>query len=315
MGVGLLVASLALGARRAAVCAPRAVLETPTVSLGEVVAGERVHPVVAVRNEGDAPLALTVSAHGPATVRAPAAVAAGETGRIEVEIDTAALSGSSVVPIRVRTDDPNARDLGVGVRLVVRHFVVAAPGQARYVFVRGEEPVTVTQTLRALDGQAFRVREVRSPVQALRADVRAEPAATTRALGLTLASDAAVGALEGGVEVLLDHPRQKRLVIPVSGFVRPVLAVTPATLTLTSVRGPWQARLHVRSFADAPLELRRATSDVPGLDLRVEPLETGRTWVVRVQGPDAGSAGTVRLETSSPVAPVVEVAIRRAESR
>jgi hypothetical protein len=309
----LLVASLVLGASRAAVCAPRAVLETPTVSLGEVVAGERARPVVTVRNEGDAPLALAVTARGPATVRAPATIAAGETGRIEVEVDTVALSGPSVVPIHLRTDDPAARDLEVAIRLEVRHFVVATPGHARYVFVRGEAPVTVVQRLRALDGRAFRIRDTRSPAPALRATPQPHASGPTHTLGLTLESDAAVGALEGGVEVLLDHPRQQRLVIPVSGFVRPVLAVTPTALTPAPARGPWQARLHVRSFAEAPLELRRATSDVPGLDLRVEPLESGRTWVVRVQGTDAGSAGTVRLETSSPVQPVVEVAIRRAE--
>jgi hypothetical protein len=310
----VLVACVALGAG-AAEAGPRAVVDAPSLSLGEVVGGERARADFPIRNAGDAPLHLRVAAHPPADAQADAVVGRGETGHVRVEIDTAGIAGPSRVPLRVSTDDPAAPAVDLDVRLDVRHYVVATPGRARYVFVRGAEPVTVPETLSALDGRSFRVREVRSPLAALRVVPPTGDARTAWTIGLTLDGDADVGALEGGVEVLLDHPRQRRLVIPVSGFVRPVLAVTPPALTLPHTTGPWQARLHVRSFAEAPLELRRATSDVVGLALSVEPLDPGRVWIVRVEGSGEADGGTLRLETSSPVQPTIEVAVRREASR
>jgi hypothetical protein len=311
VGVVVVVATVALCASRAAPCAPRVAVATRSLDAGTVVAGDRVRRTVAVRNDGDAPLALTASAAKPLAVRVDPVVPAGATGRLRLELDTVGLAGPAELPVRLATDDPTAPHVGLTVRVDVRHHVVATPGRARWVVVRGAGPVTVPQRLRALDGQAFRVREARSPVGALRVVPPDGPPRAAWTVGLTLGPEAGVGALAGTVELALDHPRQRRLAIPVSGFVRPVVAVTPPALTVADAGGPWRARLHVRSFAEEPLELRRATTDVAGLSLAVDAVEAGRAWLIRVSGPPTPAAGTIRVETSSPVEPVVEVAVRR----
>ena len=46
---------------------------------------------------------------------------------------------------------------------------------------------------------------------------------------MKLANNAKVGPLADYVTVHTNHPKQKMVQIPVSGFVRPVMAVTPPT--------------------------------------------------------------------------------------
>jgi hypothetical protein len=309
-GVAVVVVAcvLAAGAGRPAACAPRVVVADAVQDAGEVVAGARVERVFTLRNEGDAPLELTASAPPlVATARTDGVVAAGGRGHVRVEVDTLALGGPSTVTVPVATNDPARPHLDLALRLDVHHLVVASPGRARFVFVRGAPAVTVRERVRAVDGAPVRIRAARSPLPALAADFH------DAELALTLRPEAPVGALSGNVEVEVDHPRQKRLVVPVSGFVRPVLAVTPPRLLVDGAR-PWRTRLHVRSFAEEPVEVRRATTDVPGLALAVVPLEAGRTYAVDVQGSGAGT-GTIRLETTSPVEPVVAVAVLAGAAR
>jgi len=203
----------------------------------------------------------------------------------------------------------------------VRPFLLARPGSARYVFVQGADDGTIAQTVWAVDGADFQVLEARSPEPHLRVVFRearaaeAEPGAAGRQwrIELTLASSSPVGPLRGVVVVRTDHPRQPELRIPVSGFVRPMFAVTPPAARLGDVdpaRAP-HLSLHVKNFAEERVALTGVSSDVPGIGAELVTVEAGRVYRVRLSvRPDTPAgpfSGTLRIRTASPKQPTIEV--------
>jgi hypothetical protein len=117
------------------------------------------------------------------------------------------------------------------------------------------------------------------------------------------------------IVVQFDHPRQKELRIPVSGFVRPMFAVTPPAAALGDIdpARPRRGYLLVKNFAEETVALLGVSTDVAGIGADLEPVESGRVYRVRLRfAPDlpAGPfAGTLRMRTASPQQPVIEVAL------
>jgi hypothetical protein len=295
-----------------------------TADLGVVAVGERARHAFRIRNDGDRALALRVLRMPPgATVATPlpTTIAAGATGRIEVALDAVAFAGSPRLEVVLATDDPARAEIRLALRAEVRAFVVADPGFARYIFVQGAREGTIAQTIWATDGADFRVTGVTSPFPYLRVRAR-EARGGERAAGVpgrqwrvesTLTAEPPVGPLAGFVEVRLDHPRQRRLLVPVSGFVRPMFAVTPPAAELGDVHAgaPVPGRLVVQNFADEGVALERATSDVTGVGSEITTVERGHVFRIRLT--IAGDAapgefrGVLRIRTASPKVPVLEV--------
>ena len=240
-----------------------------------------------------------------------------------VTLETATLAGEGAVRIPIKTNDPAAATLPVGMKVEVRPALFAFPGYARYNVVQKERDGTIAQTIWSGDGARFRVLSVQSPSPALRVtfreakpDERRPDAGSQWHVESVLPTDAPVGALTGDIVVVTDHPRQKRLHIPLSGFVRPVFAVTPPVADLGEVDGsqPFRFTLDVKNFATETIALERAESDLPGATIEILPVTAGRAYKVRVAVPaglPAGPlSGTVRIFTASPKVPQIEVPVR-----
>jgi len=93
-----------------------------------------------------------------------------------------------------------------------------------------------------------------------------------------------------------------------------VLHLTPARADFGTIVLAGQARelvLRLINFGRDPVEIRQVTTDVAGVTVRAEELEAGRKWRIVVQASpelDKGKlAGHLRIETSSPVLPELEV--------
>jgi hypothetical protein len=296
--------------------------------LGVVGVGEPATHTFVVPNPGSRPLTLAIDRVSPGlrVVRHDSVVAPGAEGRIEVEVNTVALQGPSRLGLSVTTDDPARPALRLALRVEIRPFVVAWPGRARYAVVQRIKDGTVAQTVGAPDGVVFRVVGVEAPHPFLRTSAReARPeerrpdlAGSQWRVELTLPADAPVGALSGFLVIRVDHPRQKVVRVPVSGFVRPLFAVTPPEARLDGVEAgrPARLRLHLKSFAEEPVSILGGYTDVPGVRVEVTPIETGRSYWVGVtigaEAPPGSLQGTVRLRTDSARQPVVEVPLRGA---
>jgi hypothetical protein len=324
----LLVAAtwmLSLSAAFAADPGPRAVVPEVSHDLGVVAVGSDVVHEFAIRNEGSAPLTLK---QGRATRELKVlgydrTIAPGDTGRITVAVDTWTGVGPGTLNARFSSNDPARPEIVLEVKVHIRPYVLADPGYVRYVVVQGSGEGTVSQTLMPTDGGDFRITRVEAPAY-LRVSYREaglpewnrETRGRKWILDATILSEAPVGALSGFIAVHLDHPEQKQLRIPISGFVRPVFAVTPPAGHVGDVdptRPLERSSLIVKNFAREPAVVKDVTTDIPGLSVVVTPIESGRTYRLRlVFSPDAPAGafdGTIRVETSSPRVPLLEVPV------
>lgn len=266
--------------------------DTASVDLGVVPVGEETRHTFRIANDAATPLTVRPQ-HVPPGVTLPTldgTIVPGGHGRVEVALDGFAFAGPTSLEVVLATDD-TARTIRLALTADVHAFVIADPGYARYLFVQGASPGTIGQTVFATDGAPFRVTHVASPLAALqvrvreaRPDERAEEtsAGTQWRIESTLASQPPVGPLGGFLDLTLDHPRQHRLRIPVSGFVRPMFAVTPPAGDLGEVHAgePVRGRFVVKNFAAEGITLERVRSDVPGLTADVRTEDSGHTFSI-----------------------------------
>ena len=98
----------------------------------------------------------------------------------------------------------------------------------------------------------------------------------------SLDKNAPVGPMADFIVLSTDHPQLKTLRIPISGFVRPVMSVTPriADFGRRELNKPQTASLEIRNLSSAAVDLGEVTSSIAGLDAEVEPLEEGRLYKV-----------------------------------
>jgi hypothetical protein len=288
------------------------------VGLGEDAVAE-----VEVRNTGAAPLTLDVPRLPPgvAVEGLASEVPPGGSVRLRVRIDTLRAHAEPRQTWTLVTNDPDRPRVPISVRLEVRPFLLVRPGYARYITVQKAREGTIVQTLGATDGATFRVLRVESPVPRLQVafrearpdERRPEWTGSQWRVETTLASDAPVGALTGMIVVHTDHPRQRRAFVPLSGFVRPVLAVTPPEARLGDVdrRRTAPLRLTVKSFAEEPITITGVSTDVAAVRAEIQPTQPGRSWRLDLRpAPDAPLgpfAGTLVLRTASPKLPALEI--------
>jgi hypothetical protein len=300
----------------------RAVVPAASHDLGELTPGETASHGFEIENQGDAPLELErLGMTGPCTmVDWPRTVAPGEKGLLRVGMDTSTLTKPVRCSFRLASNDPERPALDFELGVAQRAVIKAKPGQARFQYVQGEPVGSIRQVLWAADATPFTVLTVTAPGQlettfrrAGEAERKSDQAGDQWVVEIAIRGDAPVGPIEGGVEVRTDHPVQKVFRLPVSGFVRPVLHVTPPEGEIVDLEllRDTIVPFTVRNFATEPIHLLEARSSLPGTRTEIVAREEGRSWEVRViLTPQMGSgefAGELTILTDSAKAPRVEV--------
>ena len=302
---------------------PRIVVDPERRDLGVVGLGEEAAAEFLVRNEGGASLTLAFPdlPRGTSVEGLVPALGPGESARLRISIDTLKAIADPRPAFGLVTNDPERPSVTLVIQLDVQPFLLVRPGRARYITVQKAREGTITQTIGAADGATFRVLGVDSPVPALRVSFREarpderEPRWTGSQwrVDATLSADAPVGALRGAIVVRTDHPRQRRAFVPVSGFVRPILAVTPHEARLGDLKATRTepVRLFVKNFAEELIEITGVSTSVVAVRAEIEPIEPGRTWSLKLfpaPGAPLGTfEGTVQLRTANPQLPTFGV--------
>ena len=306
---------------------PKAVPVEPIKDFGVVPKGETVAHDFLIRNDGDAPLQITDvrPACGCTVVDYDKTIAPGQTGKVHAEVDTATFNGAVSKSIAVFTNDTEHAMLELTVRAKAEPYISVKPGYARYIIVQGESKTgTIAQTLWAPDGTSFDVTKVESPYPFLTTSFReAKPEERVPdvegkqwRVETTLAPEAPIGALADHFRITTTHPKQKLVAIPISGFVRPVLAVTPPSADFGTIelREPLARTINVRNFATEPIKITGVEGNVPGLKAAIEPLQEGREYLLRVTlSPEMAKGpfdGKLTIKTDSPKRPVIEVSLQ-----
>ena len=307
--------------------APAAVVVEPVVDAGEVPVGEEVEATFEIRNDGTAPLEITQvrPACGCTVADYDELIAPGETGRVRATVDTTSILGPNAKAVTVFTNDAASPRIQLTIKSDVRPFLSVEPGYARFTsFVRNEGDQTASQLLSAPDFDGLEVLGVESPQPWIEVEFRearedersGEAAGRQWRIDVTLTRDAPVGPVADRVLVRTNHPEQETVEIPVSGFVRPVVAVSPSGVDFGRVdpEEEQQWGILVRNFGSAPLRIEGVSSDVAGLRIEVEPIEEGERYkLVFTPTADLGEGpfdGTVELVTNLPQQPTISVEVR-----
>jgi hypothetical protein len=328
-----LIAALALGAaavvaqEAASGAAPKAVAVEPTKDLGVVSQGSKVTHEFVIKNEGNAPLVLhdVRPGCGCTVAEYDEKIAPGGSGTVKAVMDTSDFAGAIAKGLTVFTNDPQAPTLELVMKAEVRTHIVAHPGYARYIYVQGAEPGTISQTMWTVDkGVDLEILGVSSPYPYLKVGFREakqeerRPEAQGRQwiVTTTLTEEAPVGALTDYVIISTNHPQQTVARLPVSGFVRPQLAATPSVVNLgeRKVDKPMQLSVHVRNFAEQEISLTDVASTLQGVTAEIKPIQEGREYQVQVTlGPELPKGaldGRIEVQTSSAQFPVLEIPIK-----
>jgi hypothetical protein len=306
---------------------PRLEIRQPIVDAGTVQRGEKIRVEFEIENLGDADLVIreVQPACGCTVASFDKRVAPGATGKVTAIVDTKSFSGAISKGVTLISNDPAAPRRTLTVKAEILAHVLASPSYARFVHTQTLEAPTTALTVWSPDQPDFRVLDVRSPVEWVRATVR-EAGADEQVPGgqgpqwrveITLDDDAPVGQLREFLTVTTNHPEQEELQVPLSGVVRPVLHLTPGEADFGQIVLAGQARelvLRLVNFGRDSVELRSVTTDVAGVSVRAEELEAGRKWKIVVEAApslDKGKLdGELHIETSSPVQPALDVPLR-----
>ncbi|HVR97126.1 MAG TPA: DUF1573 domain-containing protein [Thermoanaerobaculia bacterium] len=306
--------------------APKAVAVEPIKDIGTVAKSEKVVHDFVIKNEGDAVLEITQvrPACGCTVAEFDKTIAPGQTGKVHVVLDTSTFAGPIAKGVQVITNDPATPKFELTLRVKVEPYVSVKPGYARYIMVQGEDSqASIAQTLWVPDGTDIDVVKVDSPFPYMKTSFReakpeervADAKGKQWRVEMQLTKDAPVGAIAEYVTVHTTHPKQKLVQIPVSGFVRPVVAVTPAVADVgtVEVKQPLRRVLNVRNFATEPIKVT-GVEGMKGVDVSFESLQDGREYqVTLVLKPELAKGplnGKLKILTDSPKAPVIDVDVK-----
>jgi hypothetical protein len=308
---------------------PKAVAVEPIADLGTVAKGNSVNHDFIVKNDGTAPLEITQvqPACGCTVVSFDKSIAPGKTGIVHTVIDTSTFNGPIAKSVTVYTNDPDTPQIQLTIKAKVEPYIYVKPGYARYIVVQGEpQDGDIAQILWSSDGTPFDVLSVDSPLPSLKLSFR-EATEKERVpdikgkqwrVEMLLSNNAPVGPLANYVTVHTNHPLQKLVQIPISGFVRPVIAVTPpvADFGKIELKEPLKKAILVRNFATESINVTGIENSLSlkGIDAKLEPVQAGREYQVRLTlRPELAKGpfnGKITVHTDSPKSPLIEVEIK-----
>jgi hypothetical protein len=297
---------------------PRVLVEQPSKDLGIVALGADPEATFTIENRGGSPLEIVVAPvpTGLRVVHADRAIAPSASGTVRVAVDTFRAGMTSEWKVAATTNDPATPTLELTVKADVRAFLTVEPATARFNFVQyGREGGTV-HILSAQDETPIEILGVDSPAEFITATWRELKTPAERVadvpgrqwrIELTIKGEAAVGPIGGYAIVRTNHPRQPRAFLSVTGFVRPLFAVTPPAVALAGQpeagERPFRT-LVIKNFGEAALEVTKASSDIKGLSATIVPVDAGHTWHIELRRDPAASGewtdGTLRLTTTHP---------------
>lgn len=306
---------------------PKAVVVEAIKDVGTVPKGDKIVHDFQIRNDGDAVLEILniQPACGCTVAEFDKTIAPGQTGKVHAVVDTSTFGGPIAKGMSVFTNDPATPQLELTIRAKVEPYIAIKPGYARYVTVQGE-PVEgdITQTLWATDGSSMDVVGVDSPWPYLKVSFHeAKPEERLPDIQgkqwrveMKLGNDAKVGPLAEYVTVRTNHPKQKIVQIPVTGFVRPVVAVTPqvADFGTVELKEPMEKVINVRNFATEPIKVTGVEESIQGIDVKLQSLNEGREYQVQLtlnpNLPKGAFDGKLTIRTDSAKVPVLEVPLK-----
>lgn len=303
---------------------PKLTVEERIHETGEVARDKVVEHTFKIRNSGDATLNINEILLPPnlELLSRPKSLAPGEAGTLQVRVPL--LNDKAVAlnkQLELQTNDPETPSLILELRIQSVEYIVAKPGFARWIYVQHEKPGTIAQKLTTRDGSDFELLDTSGLPAGISAATKELPKATGGQrewqVELALSKDAPVGPIIGTLLVHVKHPKQSIVPIPLSGFVRPAVVVTPNALQLGefSLTTKKQDSFTVKTYSTAPMQMTSVEHDLKGFPpALLETVKPGREYRVKLDFdpatmPKGPFHGTLTIHTDSAAVPAVTVPI------
>lgn len=324
-----LLAALVLGAPGADAqqVQPRAVVDEPVHDAGKVSKGSLVVHDFVIRNDGHADLKITEvrPACGCTVADYDETIAPGATGKIHAELDTTDFGGGISKGMTVFTNDPDNPRLVLTIKAEVKPHIFVRPGFARFVQTQAADVGKVEQLVWTDDYEGLKITETVSPYPFIDLAYREATDEEREAKGkgkqyvVTVSlkyGQAPVGPIAEFVRLKTNHPEQGEVSIPISGFVRPMVVLTPERADLGSIAADEDGidiGFLLKNYAEEELKVQFDGTDLPGATATVEEVQQGREFQVWVnlppEMPKGEFEGVVRLKTDHPKKPTIEIPV------
>jgi hypothetical protein len=216
----------------------------------------------------------------------------GAEGKITLTVDTKNFSGPISKTALVITDDPAVPQKTLFLTAVVKPFVEALPyGFFRITALSGES--ATSELILVSDEPDFKPTKAEAPNTFLRVsltpvqekDLIKDRNPNQWKVAVTTAPDAPEGLLGGNVKVATGAKKQPEIELPISGFIKPTVSVTPLSINFGNFdpKGDPQKRnvMLVNNNATAEaFSVTKAETNVPGISVEIVPVDKSRVQVV-----------------------------------
>jgi hypothetical protein len=293
LAVAVLPAPLAAQAKTDA-AGPRLVITEDKKDVGQVAKGEAIKHVFVLKNTGTADLHITdvKPSCGCTVPEFDKVIKPGGEGKVTLTVDTKNFSGPISKTALLITDDPNVPQKTLFLSAVVKPFVDALP----YAFFRIQalsgEAATSELTL-VSDEPDFKPTKAEAPNSYLKVSLAPVPEKelvkdkNPNQWKITVATtpDAPEGLLGGNVKVATGVKKQPEIELPISGFIKPTVSVTPLSINFGNFdpKGDPQKRNVMLVNNNATVDnfaVTKAETNVPGITAAVVPVDKSRVQVV-----------------------------------
>lgn len=304
---------------------PVAAFPQPEHDFGEVLEGERVEHAFAVENRGGSELVLeAVEVPPELTLEGfDSPIPHRGEGQVRVAFDTAGKKGSGSLQIQVRSNDPEAPEQTLTLSGRVVEPVEVRPQNRIYFFDRLQgEPAVEEVTLLNHQDRPLEILEVRPGENGLfQLELETLEEGQVYRLRVRLAPEAPVGKHQETLVLTTDSPEVPTLEIHAFASIHEVVWTEPGEVSFGRIRFDDLEReevavrtVRVRSEAGGGFQVRDASLDVPFVELSIEEVKPGETYLVRLaidpQRARRGEVeGTLVVRTSDPRFPELRLPV------
>lgn len=285
---------LAAQAKAAEAPGPKLVVVEDKKDVGQVAKGEPIKHVFILKNTGNADLHITdvKPSCGCTVPEFDKVIKPGAEGKVTLTVDTKNFSGPISKTALLITDDPTVPQKTLFLSAIVKPFVEALPyGFFRIQALSGE--ASTADLILVSDEPDFKPTKAEAPNSFLHVALAPVPekelvkdhGPNQWKVSVTTAPDAPEGLLGGNVKVTTGVKKQPEIELPISGFIKPTVSVTPLSINFGNFdpKGDPQKRNVMLVNNNAAVEgfsVTKAETNVPGISAQVVPVDKSRVQVV-----------------------------------
>ncbi|HTO89414.1 MAG TPA: DUF1573 domain-containing protein [Thermoanaerobaculia bacterium] len=314
-------------AKAGAVAGPKIEVIPETKDAGTVAKGQMIESTFVVKNNGGSDLIISDARPGCGCTVASfdKVVKPGGEGKVISSVDTKNFSGPISKSILLISNDPDRPQLNLFIKATVKPFVESVPtGYLRFSVVKGDSAsqdvvlVSEEKTFKPTVGEMAQPYVKAELAPAGDKDKVAGRAGEQYKLHVAVTGDAPEGLLNAPIRISTGVAQQPTLEIPVSGYIRARVSVTPAQVNFgnfTAGKDPITRNIIVTNNKPSqPVKVTKAEVSVPGFVTDVVPTQEGISYTVVVKASDkvkkGAIDGTVKLYTTDKEKAVIELPLK-----